>query len=246
MVCIISPSITMKEVDDNCNNLTMPTYIEKAKEIVYKINSMSDEEISDIMEIDGELLKTNRWRYKKFKFDLNGNPAILSYTGTVYKNINANIFDNEDIEFCKEHIRILSGIYGILRPYDSIYEYRLEFKSKVKIGKFKDLYEYFGKCIYDDLVKCNNEILNLCSNEYSKAIIPYLSEKDKFITCSFKIKKNNTIKSYAMDSKITRGKMVNFIVKNKINRYKDLKEFNENGYSFNNALSNENEYIFIK
>ncbi|WP_242821409.1 YaaA family protein [Candidatus Arthromitus sp. SFB-rat-Yit] len=236
----------MKEVDDSYNNLTMPTYIEKAKEIVYKINSLSDEEIRNIMGIDGELLKINRCRYKKFKFDLNGNPAILSYTGTVYKNINANVFDNEEIEFCKDHIRILSGVYGILKPYDSIYEYRLEFKTKVKIGEFKDIYAYFGKCIYDDLVTYDNEILNLCSNEYSKAIIPYLSEKDEFVTCSFKIKKNNTIKSYAMDSKITRGKMVNFIVKNKINRYKDLREFNENGYSFNETLSNKNEYIFTK
>lgn len=246
MVSIISPSLMMKEVDDNHKNLTIPVYIEKTKEIVGKINSMSDEEMSKLMVIDGDLLKINRVRYNKFRFDSNGSPAILSYIGSVYKNINANVFDINDIEFCKEHIRILSGLYGILRPYDSIYEYRLEFKSKVEIGKFKDLYGYFGKCIYDNLIEHDREILNLCSNEYSKAVIPYLSDKDKFVTCSFKIKRNNTVKSYAMDSKITRGKMVNFIVKNKINKYEMLKEFNENGYSFDKTLSNECEYIFIK
>ena len=246
MVSIISPSIMMKEVDDNHKNLTIPVYIEKTKEIVDKINSMSDEEMSKLMVIDGDLLRINRFRYNKFRFDSNGSPAILSYTGSVYKIINANVFDINDIKFCKEHIRILSGLYGILRPYDSIYEYRLELKSKLRIGKFKDLYGYFGECIYQNLVKHDREILNLCSNEYSKAIIPYLCSKDMFITCSFKIKRNNIIKSYAMDSKITRGKMVNFIIKNKIDKYEMLKEFDDNGYLFDKALSNKYEYVFTK
>lgn len=246
MIAIISPSLTMEECSDNYTNLTIPFQVDMAKKIVSRINELDIQNIKSIMNINEKLATINKLRYKKIKFDNNGSPAILSYTGTVYKNINASIFDSEEIEFCKKHVRILSGLYGILKPYDSIYEYRLELKTKIDIENSNNLYDYFGNSIYKCLISKDREIVNLCSGEYSKAIIPYLTNEDKFITCSFKINKNGVLKTFATDAKATRGRMINFIVKNKINNVELLKNFNENGYVFKEELSNDSEYVFAK
>lgn len=246
MIAIISPSLTMEECSDNYTNLTIPFQVEMAKKIVSRINELNIQDMKSIMNINEKLATINKLRYKKIKFDNNGSPAILSYTGTVYKNVNASIFDLEEIEFCKKHVRILSGLYGILKPYDSIYEYRLELKTKIDIEDSNNLYDYFGNSIYKYLISEDREIVNLCSGEYSKAIIPYLTNEDKFITCSFKINKNGVLKTFATDAKATRGRMINFIVKNKINNVELLKNFNENGYVFREELSNDSEYVFVK
>lgn len=246
MIAIISPSLTMEECSDNYTNLTIPFQVDMAKKIVSRINELNIQDMKSIMNINEKLATINKLRYKKIKFDNNGSPAILSYTGTVYKNINASIFDLDEIEFCKKHVRILSGLYGILKPYDSIYEYRLELKTKIDIEDSNNLYDYFGNSIYKCLISEDREIVNLCSGEYSKAIIPYLTNEDKFITCSFKINKNGVLKIFATDAKDTRGRMINFIVKNKINNVELLKNFNENGYVFREELSNDSEYVFVK
>ena len=246
MIAIISPSLTMEECSDNYTNLTIPFQVDMAKKIVSRINELNIQDMKSIMNINEKLATINKLRYKKIKFDNNGSPAILSYTGTVYKNINASIFDLDEIEFCKKHVRILSGLYGILKPYDSIYEYRLELKTKIDIEDSNNLYDYFGNSIYKCLISEDREIVNLCSGEYSKAIIPYLTNEDKFITCSFKINKNGVLKTFATDAKATRGRMINFIVKNKINNVELLKNFNEHGYVFREELSNDSEYVFVK
>ena len=246
MIAIISPSLTMEECSDNYTNLTIPFQVDMAKKIVSRINELNIQDMKSIMNINEKLATINKLRYKKIKFDNNGSPAILSYTGTVYKNINASIFDLDEIEFCKKHVRILSGLYGILKPYDSIYEYRLELKTKIDIEDSNNLYDYFGNSIYKCLISEDREIVNLCSGEYSKAIILYLTNEDKFITCSFKINKNGVLKTFATDAKDTRGRMINFIVKNKINNVELLKNFNENGYVFREELSNDSEYVFVK
>ncbi len=246
MIAIISPALTMKECRENYIDLTIPCQINKAKEIVEKIKTLSKEELKEIMGVNDKIAELNKLRYEHIKYDEYGTPAIISYTGTAYKSINASVFNKDEIEFCKNHIRILSGLYGVLKPYDSVYEHRLEMKTKISINNSKDLYDYFGRSLYNELVKEDREIINLCSEEYSKAITPYLKDEDKFITCSFKIYKNGSLKSYSTDAKSTRGLMVRYIVENKIDNKEFLKDFKENGYTFNESLSTEIEYIFTK
>ncbi len=246
MLVVISPSLTMSKVDDNFKELTIPQQISKVKEIVKNINSLSYEEFKTKLSIKDKLAELNIERYKNFKFDNLGSAAILSYTGTAYKSIKAHSFSYDEMEFAGKNLRILSGLYGVLRPYDSIYEYRLEMKTPICINNSKNLYEYFGDSIYNNIVKDDREIINLCSEEYSKNLSPYIGERDRFITCSFKIKKGNVLRSLSTDAKKTRGLMVNFIVKNKIENKEYLKEFNDNGYEFNKDLSNDSEYVFVK
>lgn len=246
MIAIISPALTMRECSENYIDLTIPQQINKAREIISEINKLSYEDFKRIIGVNDKLAELNKFRYKHIKYDEYGTAAILAYIGTAYKSINASIFDGEEIDFCRKHIRILSGLYGVLNPYDSIYEYRLEMKTKISIGNSKDLYDYFGKSLYDELIKDDRQIINLCSEEYSKAVTPYLTEGDSFITCSFKIYRNGNLKSYSSDSKSTRGLMVRFIIENRVNNIHLLKEFRGNGYTFNESLSTEYEYIFTK
>lgn len=246
MLIIISPSLTMQDVSESFYDLTIPSQINRAEEIVSKIKSLTYDDMKIVMGINDKLAELNRFRYEKIRFDNKGNPALLSYTGTVYKNIKASAFNREEVEFCKKHLRILSGLYGVLRPYDSIYEYRLEMKTKISVNGSKDLYDYFGESIYDTLIKEDREIINLCSNEYSEIVTPYLTRLDKFITCTFKIKKGGVLKTLSVDAKQTRGMMVNFIVKNGIQNRYDLKKFSDNGYKYEESLSTESEYIFLK
>ena len=245
MISIISPSLTMEECNDNYTELTIPKQIDLTKKIVDKIKTFSENEMKEIMKLNNKLYILSKKRYDKFKFDLNGSAAISLYSGTVYKNIQPSIFNKDEIEFCRKHIRILSGLYGVLNPYDSIYEHRIEMKLPIKI-EGKDLYGFFGKSLYDLLVSEDREIVNLCSAEYGKAIIPYITNEDKFITCSFKIYNDGKYKTMSVDAKAARGKMVNFIVKHKINNLKDLIEFNENGYTYKKEMSSEKEYVFVK
>lgn len=246
MIFIISPSLSMEECNDWHVNLTIPNRIDMAKKIVNHINELSVGEIMCIMNVNSKIADLNKRRYEKMKFDDKGSPAILAYTGIVYKNINPSIFDNEEVEFCKSKVRILSGLYGVLNPYDSIYEYRLELKTKISVDGKKDLYDYFNTTIYEDLTKEDREIINLCSNEYSKAVKSYVSDQDSFITCNFKISKNGELKTLATDAKAARGRMVNFVVRNKIDKISDLREFDELGYKFEKTLSEANEYVFVK
>lgn len=246
MIAIISPSLTMKNCSDDFFDLSLPSQIEMSKKIVEEIRKLSEKDLEKVLSVSSKVGQLNFERYQNLKFDKSGGAAILSYTGTVYKNIKASIFDDEEIKFCSEHIRILSGLYGVLRPYDSIYEYRLELKTKINILGNEDLYKYFQDSMYKNLIHHDRKIVNLCSSEYSKVIIPYLSNEDEFLTCSFKINKNGILKSMSTDAKASRGSMVNFIVKNKINDFESLKNFNDNGYTFNERLSNSREYVFVK
>lgn len=246
MIAIISPSLTMKNCSDSFIKLTIPSQIEMSKKIVEEIRKFTLKDLEKVLKINTKISELTFERYKNLKFDINGSPAIHSYTGTVYKNIKPEVFDKEEIKFCSDHVRILSGLYGVLRPYDSIYEYRLELKTKLKICDKDDLYKYFNDSMYKNLVSYDRKIVNLCSDEYSKAITPYISEKDHFLTCSFKINKNGVLKSISTDSKASRGSMIKFMVNNKINKFEDLKEFNDNGYTFNKSLSDEYNYIFTK
>ncbi len=246
MICIMSPSLSMEECEDHYINLTVPQRIDMARRIVDFVNKTSIDEIMTIMGINYKLAEMNKLRYERIKFDNNGSPAILCYTGTAYKNMNPSIFNDQEIEFCREHVRILSGLYGVLNPYDSVYEYRLELKSKISVDGTRDLYEYFGRVMYDDIVRCDRQIVNLCSNEYSKSVKPYITSRDMFITCVFKTNKNGYLRIVANDAKAARGRMVNFIVRNRITRVELLKEFDELNYRFDKTLSNSGEYVFIK
>ena len=244
MIIFISPAKGFSSVDRK--PVSTPVFIDEAKTIMNTLSSLSTEDISNAMKVKDNIAQLNKERFSDFKFDSDGQPALLTYDGMQYKNIKAFEFSDEDIDFAMKHLRILSALYGVLKPLDSIYPYRLDFLTKLKVGDFNNMYNFWNDKIYSELsTDSDGVIVNLASDEYSKAVKKYL-EDEKYITCTFKVNKNGTYKVQSTASKKARGMMVNYIIKNKITDFRKLVDFSEDGYTYSFELSSEDEFIFVK
>ncbi len=250
MIAILSPAMNMGSCK-NSINMTTPIYIEETRHLASILKDYNPFEIESKLNLTPNQMEKIFRYYQEFVIDNNneiGTPSILSFQGTAYKSLKANEFDEEEILFANNSIRILSAMYGILKPTDCIQPYRLDFVCRFAKEKINDkkLYDFWGDKVYKELFSNNEIVINLCSAEYEKLIRKYLKPSDKFITIKFLINKNGKFKSMSVDAKRNRGNMARYIVKNKIYEPELLKEYDEDGYTFSDYHSNENEYVFIK
>ena len=252
MLVVISPA---KKLDENCDknivtNFTIPPYLEDSKKIVNSLRKYSRDKLSKLMNISEKISLLNYERYIKWSLPFNkknAHPALLLFQGDVYKGISVSDFKKEDFVFAQKSLRILSGLYGILKPLDLIQPYRLEMGTQIKIGKHNDLYDFWG----DEITKAINEdknsdyLINLASVEYFKSIN---KEKlnSKLINIIFKEKRNGDYKIIGINAKKARGLMSRFIIKNKISNPKELKKFKAENYSYNKNLSSDSDWIFTR
>lgn len=242
---IISPAKKMRVVFDENKTLSLPVFYKEAEFLAKKIKKLSLDEIETIMKVNPKIAMDTFIYYNDF-FDFKHEiPAILSYCGLQYTHIKAEEFKDSDFSFINDTVRILSGLYGILKPYDGICPYRLEMQCKLDING-KNLYKYWSDKIYKELYKEDDIVINLASNEYAKVIKPYLKDKNKFITVDFKTVRKGKIRTIATEAKALRGEMVKYIVKNNIDKAQDLKDFVYEGYKYIKENSYDNNFIFMK
>lgn len=246
MKIIISPAKNMI-YDFTFNHvLSKPKFIDKANLILNTLQKLDINELNKIWNCNDKKIKELNKNFIKADLSKNLTPAIFTYDGLVYKNINPKTFNDLDLTYLNENLRIISGFYGVLSPFDGIIKYRLEMQSKLKINNFNNLYDFWGDLIYKEIIDDSHTIINLASKEYSKCIEPYLDKDDKFITISFLEKINNKYVSKNTYSKIARGLMVNYLIKNKITNINDIKNFNLKGYRFNDELSTSSLFVFTR
>lgn len=252
MLVVISPA---KKLNENCNKdiiskVTIPPFLEDSKKIVNSLRKYSTDKLSKLMNISEKISLLNYERYIKWSLPFNKNnahPALLLFQGDVYKGISADDFKKEDFLFAQNSLRILSGLYGILKPLDLIQPYRLEMGTQIKIGKHNDLYDFWGEEITKAINKDKNSdyLINLASVEYFKSI-----KKDKLkaklINIIFKEKRNGNYKIIGINAKKARGLMSRYIIKNKINNPEDLKKFKEENYIYNKNLSSDSDWVFTR
>ena len=155
-------------------------------------------------------------------------------------------FSNSEFDYISNHLKILSGFYGILNPLDGIVPYRLEMQAKLAIESNKNLYSFWGDSIYKELIKDTTTILNLASKEYSKTIEKYLTEDIKFITCIFGSLVDSKIKVKATEAKMARGIMIRYLAENNITDIEKVKDFKELEFSYSNEYSTPTEFVFLK
>ena len=252
MLVVISPA---KKLNENCDkNLiskyTVPPYLENSKKIVSTLKTYSVSKLSKLMNISDKISSLNYERYIKWSLPFsrdNAHPALLLFQGDVYKGIEAESFEEEDFLFAQKSLRILSGLYGILKPFDLIQPYRLEMGTQLKIGKYNDLYDFWGDSITNAINKDNNSdyLINLASVEYFKSI-NQKNLKSKLINISFKEKRDGNYKIIGIYAKKARGLMSRYIVKNKITDPKQIKKFREDNYTYNKTLSSDSEWVFTR
>lgn len=168
--------------------------------------------------------------------------SFYMYDGMCYKNIKREEFDEFDLEYIKEHLIIISALYGVLKPFDLINPYRLDFLMKTKMG---NLYNFWKDDIAKNILKDTDFIVNLASDEFSKTVKKYISEK-QILNFEFYEKVDEKLKKHSTISKKARGMMLNFMTKNKIENIEDIKKFNKDGYLFIEGMSLENKFVFVK
>lgn len=254
MITVISPAKTLN-MDFESDNLkcSTPELIEDADYLMTKLKKFSAKKIGKLMHLSDALAETNYERNQAWKAPHNGEakPCLLAFGGDVYRGMDAKEFDHNDIQFAQDHLRILSGLYGALKPMDAIMPYRLEMGASLKVTPSKNnLYKYWGGRITENINSAlkesgSNVLINLASNEYFKAIKEDELHGD-LIHCIFKEKKGSEYKVVMTYAKLARGYMSRFIIKERINEPEALKDFNLEGYAFNKKLTEGNNWIFTR
>jgi len=249
MLAIISPSKTQDFSKCDVHEYTQTRHLENSSELVSILKKKSQSQISKLMSLSEKLSKLNFDRFQKFKVPFNrdnAKQAILAFKGDVYNGIDAPALSTDDLEFAQDNIRMLSGLYGVIRPLDLIQPYRLEMGIKLSNSKGKDLYEYWGTEISDVLNEDETElIVNLSSNEYFKAV-DKKTLNAKVLDIVFKEKKGEAYKVIGIYAKRARGLMVNYIIRNRLKSPEELKDFVDEGYRFNKELSSDSSWVYLR
>ncbi len=251
MIVILSPSKTQDFENANRTEIhTQPEFLLDTKELLESIQTKEIDELQEVMQISERLAFLNYNRFQDIQFPFNkehDRQAIVAFRGDVYEGLNADTMTDEDLHFAQSNLRIISGFYGILRPFDLIQPYRLEMKTALTTLRGKNLYEFWGKFLTDyfNTRYPDDIIINLASQEYAKAIFNR-HFKLSAITPVFKEERDGELKTVAIYAKKARGKMARYIIQNKIKQPNKLKSFEEDGYKFNEELSNETEWFFTR
>lgn len=254
MLVVISPAKTL-DFEEKDSNLPMsePRFLDKSQEIIDEIVNYDSYSLEKLMKISTKLATLNRDRFQKWTKSLDtSKQAILAFRGDVYRGMDVGSLSHSEFFYANEHLRILSGLYGVLRPFDGINEYRLEMGTKLKVNGLKDLYEFWDTTLEESLIEelkshKNKTIINLASYEYFKSIEGLIkSDKVNVVTPIFKELRGDEYKIITFNAKKARGIMTRYIIQNEIEDIEDIKKLDVDGYLFNEEMSTEKELVFIR
>ena len=254
MITILSPAKTLDFTTDyNCSHYSIPHFMSDSKYLINELKEYDSESLSNLMSLSASLSNLNFQRYQEWNtnFDLsNARQSILCFKGGVYVGLNVESFLENDLLYAQNHLRILSGLHGILKPLDLIRPYRLEMGTKLKNKNGKNLYEFWGNKLTDFLNQSLEEsesqfLLNLASNEYFQSLNS-AKISSNIIDVKFLDQKNGIYKTISFFAKKARGAMAAFVIKNQIQKLSDLKDFSDLGYVFNQDKSVEKTLVFTR
>jgi cytoplasmic iron level regulating protein YaaA (DUF328/UPF0246 family) len=253
MKILISPAKSINEKAIKSIDSTIPIFQNEAQKIVKNLRKFKVDDLRQLMSISEDLAQLNWKRYKNWKKSDSESEELISagfaFSGEVYRGLDLASLNSEELEIASKNLRILSGMYGILKPSDLIYPYRLEMGTRFSpIEEQKNLYEFWKDKIVKMLEKELEKeelIVNLASNEYFKAI-DLQQIKNRIITPIFKDFKNGKFSIIMMYAKHARGAMARYLIQNQITNIEDLKLYSVDGYSFDAKQSNENEWVFVR
>ena len=246
MRIIISPAKKMNVDTDSLPVRDLPVFLTQAEALCRELQKKSPQELQSLWKCNDKIAALNIVRLQQMDLRNVLTPAILAYEGIQYQYMAPNVFTAQEYDYIQEHLRILSGFYGMLRPFDGVTPYRLEMQSKLKTCDAKDLYSYWGKLIADRLFSESNCILNLASKEYSLCVSRYLKQDIRFITCVFGEEKDGKIIEKGTMCKMVRGEMVRFMAEKQINDPEDIKAFARLDYRYMPERSDAATYVFIR
>lgn len=251
MIAVVSPAKTLDFESEHQYDNTLPKFQKEALELIDVLKQKSEPQVKELMSISDQLAQINVERYHKFtkkKDPTHARHAIFAFQGDVYQGLEAEDFSKDELEYSQSHFRILSGLYGLIRPLDLIQPYRLEMGTKLTVNGSKNLYEFWGDKIANQLnMDLKNQgdklLINLASVEYFKSV-DRKKLKAKVIDVDFKDFSNGEYKVVSFFAKKARGMMSRFIIKNQPTSVDELKSFDYEGYYFDEANSSEELLAF--
>ncbi len=254
MLMLLSPAKAMNfDPAPDAPKATRPALAKDTEEIAAVAKKLKKADIKKLMGVSDDLADLNYQRFQAFKTSgriAGAKQAALTFAGDVYRGLDAGTLEKDDLEFAQSHLRILSGLYGLLRPLDAIQPYRLEMGSRLKTTRGANLHAYWGPVIAGELDKAlkshdDKTVACLASNEYAKAV-DLKSLKAPFVMMNFKEVKDGKTRALMLFVKQARGMMARWAIENRITRAEDLKKFSVGGYKFSKALSSEKEWVFTR
>lgn len=255
MLMLISPAKTLNEQPmHKAVEATRPRFWQEASELAAVLKGYDAAQLGELMHISPKLAALNAARYEAFPVApnaTNAKPALFAFEGDVYRPIHAETYDDATLAFATQHLRILSGLYGVLRPLDYLYPYRLEMGTRLSTSHGKNLYQFWGDKITRAIAKDaaasgSKEVLNLASEEYSKAVLPEKLAGVRYITVEFRQKKGDAFPIVGVHAKHARGLMVDYVLRNHITYAEGIEGFNREGYRFAASVSDAHRFVFTR
>jgi cytoplasmic iron level regulating protein YaaA (DUF328/UPF0246 family) len=254
MLMVISPAKTLDyETPPATERFTQPQYLDHSQELIEQLRELSPAQISELMHVSDKIGGLNAARFGSWNpafTPANAKQALLAFKGDVYTGLDAQSLGEADFDYAQQHLRMLSGLYGLLRPLDLMQPYRLEMGTKLANARGKDLYAFWGTRISEWLNEAladqgDDVLLNLASNEYFSAV-KRSALKARVIDTEFKDLKNDQYKIISFYAKKARGLMSRFVIEQRINDPLQLKQFNVQGYCYNAEQSSSEKLVFLR
>ena len=246
MQIIISPAKKMRVDTDSFAWRDLPRFLSQTEQIFSQLKSYSFEELKSLWKCNDKIVEQNMERLRTLDLHTALTPAVMAYEGIQYQYMAPGVFSEEALQYIQDHLRILSGFYGLLRPFDGVIPYRLEMQAKLAIGASKDLYTFWGDALARSLWSEGDVVINLASKEYSQCVSKYIPEGNLFLTCTFGERKGDKIIEKGTMCKMARGEMVRYMAETRAEQPEQLKAFDRMGYRFSVEDSTDTNYIFIK
>ena len=246
MRIIISPAKKMNADRDSFPWRDLPVFLPKTEELTGVLQGMAYDELKKLWKCNDAIAALNVERLASIDLHTRLTPALLAYEGIQYQYMAPGVFTDRELEYVQEHLRILSGFYGVLKPFDGVTPYRLEMQAKLKVCEAKDLYSYWNNSIAEYLFAETSCIINLASKEYSICISKYLPKRVRFITCVFGEEKDGKVMEKGTMCKMARGEMVRFLAEHQVEDPEQIKTFDRLEYRFEEQRSDENTFVFLR
>ena len=254
MLVVLSPSKTLDpEACTDAAICTQPDYLKESRQLIRRLRELSPDDIAELMHVSMKLANLNFDRFHQWKTPFtagNARPAALTFKGDVYTGLGADDFTRQDLKFAQKHLRILSGLYGLLRPLDLIQPYRLEMGTRLGTSRGDNLYQFWGNRITEGIREALSDqkgavLVNLASQEYFKVVRPETLDAP-VITPVFKERKGGQYRVIGLFAKQARGMMTRHIIKNRLTTVDAITGFTDGGYRYSPEMSTETEWVFAR
>lgn len=246
MKIIISPAKKMRMEPEGPAPMGLPVFLDDAERLKAWLCGLSYAQLKKLWACNDKIAEQNVERLQHMDLRRDLTPALLSYDGIQYQYMAPAVFEDGHFDYVQEHLRILSGFYGVVKPMDGVTPYRLEMQAKAAVDGCRDLYEYWGGRLYREVMDESRVVINLASKEYSRCVEAHLQPGDRFVTCVFGELENGKPVQKGVYAKMARGEMVRFMAERHMEDPEELKAFDVDHYRFSEELSEEDLFVFVR